>query len=199
MVSASFAAPGAGGSEVCEIVVLPRYRASRIVARSPGKEPPVTANRPPLTPAMTAMIEKVRLCFVATTRPDGRPNLSPKGTLHVLDDRRLAFADIASPGTVANLRRNPAIEINVVDPFVRKGYRFAGAAEVLAEGELFDAVKTRLARRRGPPLPVSHVVVVTVERAAPLVSPAYMVEPGLSEDALRREWLAIYGLRPAAD
>jgi hypothetical protein len=34
------------------------------------------------------------------------------------------FADIASPGTMRNLRSNPFIEINLVDPFLRHGFRF---------------------------------------------------------------------------
>jgi hypothetical protein len=46
------------------------------------------------------------------------------------------FVDIKSPGTVANPRQNPAIEINVVDQLVRKGYRFKGTAEVFADEDL---------------------------------------------------------------
>jgi hypothetical protein len=60
-------------------------------------------------------------------------NLSPKGTPAVWDDYHLIFADICSPDTMANLRGNPAIEINVVDGFSRKGFRFKGFAEVISE------------------------------------------------------------------
>lgn len=35
----------------------------------------------------------------------------------------LYFARCASPGTILNLKRNPAVEINVVDIFQRRGYR----------------------------------------------------------------------------
>jgi hypothetical protein len=42
------------------------------------------------------------------------------------------FANIRSPTTVANLRRNASIEINVVDAIVRKGYRFKGVATLIA-------------------------------------------------------------------
>lgn len=65
--------------------------------------------------------------FVATVCPVGTPNLSPKGTTAVWDDCHLVFAHIHSSGTVANLRWNSSIEINVVDQLVRKGYRFKGA------------------------------------------------------------------------
>ena len=125
-----------------------------------------------LTDAMKAMVQRTQLCYVATATPDGKPNLSPKGSLAVWDDNTLVFADIASPGTIANLEVNPAIEINIVDPFLRKGYRFAGRASVVSEGDTFRTVKDQLQRKHGPRLPVNHVVIVHVDRAASLISPA---------------------------
>ncbi len=65
-----------------------------------------------------------KLGYVATISADDTPNLSPKGTIIVLDESYLAFADIHSPQTVENLKRNPAIEINVVDPFSSKRVSF---------------------------------------------------------------------------
>ena len=50
------------------------------------------------------------------------------------DDGHLFFADICSPQTIANLRAGSLIEVNVVDPFVRKGYRFKGRAVVCEPG-----------------------------------------------------------------
>src|SRR5437773_7334021 len=83
-----------------------------------------------LSEDMKRVVLEQRLGFVATVTPDGRPNLSPKGTTTVLDDEHLLFADIASPGTVANLTSSPFVEVNVVDPIRRKGYRFKGKGEV---------------------------------------------------------------------
>ncbi len=88
-----------------------------------------------LSPDMKRIIEQQRLGFVATAAPDGTPNLSPKGTFVVLDDATIAFGEIRSPGTIRNLRENALIEVNFVDPFVRKGYRFAGTARVVERGE----------------------------------------------------------------
>ena len=77
-----------------------------------------------ITDEMARMIAELRLCYVATVTPDGRPNLSPKGSLRVVDGDRLAFADIMSPQTIRNLKSNPYVEVNVVHPFLRRGYRF---------------------------------------------------------------------------
>ena len=75
-----------------------------------------------LTADMKRVVGEQRLGFVATVCPDGTPNLSPKGTTAVWDDDHLVFANIRSPGTLANLRQNANVEVNVVDPFLRKGH-----------------------------------------------------------------------------
>src|SRR5437867_10854907 len=95
-----------------------------------------------LTADMKRFVEQQRLGFVATVCRDGTPNLSPKGTTAVWDDDHLVFANIRSPGTIADLRQNSNVEVNVVDPFVRKGYRFKGVASVLESGSLYDQART---------------------------------------------------------
>jgi predicted pyridoxine 5'-phosphate oxidase superfamily flavin-nucleotide-binding protein len=136
---------------------------------------------------MQRVVMEQSLGFVATVCPDGTPNLSPKGTTTIWDDEHLVFLHMHSPGTVANLATNPAIEINVVDPILRKGYRFKGHAEVLESGELHAAVLDRYQRERGTdPARVRAVVVVRVDTAGPLISPAY--EFGASEEDVARRW-----------
>lgn len=53
-----------------------------------------------INPEMRRVVKEQRLCFAATIYEDGTVNLSPKGTLTVLDDDHLMFADLASPQTV---------------------------------------------------------------------------------------------------
>jgi predicted pyridoxine 5'-phosphate oxidase superfamily flavin-nucleotide-binding protein len=139
-----------------------------------------------LTAEMQRVVDEQRLAFVATVCPDGTPNLSPKGTTMVWDDDHLVFADICSPGTVANLRQNPAIEINVVDPILRTGYRFKGTATVHSDDARFAEVVARY-RARGSRNPIQSIVIVRVERAAPLISPAY--DLGMTEAEIRDRWL----------
>ena len=47
-----------------------------------------------LTDEMKEIVERLRLCYVATVTPDGKPNLSPKGSLKVWDDETVVFAEI---------------------------------------------------------------------------------------------------------
>ena len=115
-----------------------------------------------LTADMKRLVGDQPLGFVATVSPDGTPNLSPKGTFAVIDDRTLAFADIRSPQTLRNLKANPRLEVNFVDPFVRKGYRFSGAARLVKRGETdFESILEKLHSSFAPR--VHTVVVVTVE------------------------------------
>lgn len=138
------------------------------------------------------VVQEQSLGFVATVCPDGTPNLSPKGTTIVWGDEHLAFLHIHSPGTVENLAANPSIEINVVDPIVRKGYRFKGRAEVLTSGELHEEILDWFRRERGTATERAHaVVLVHVEVAAQLVSPAY--DTGVREDEIVRRWLDHHG------
>jgi hypothetical protein len=138
-----------------------------------------------LTDDMKCLVRQQRLAFVATVCADNTPNLSPKGTIAVWDDDHLVFANIRSPQTVSNLRRNSAIEINVVDPMVRKGYRFKGTATVLKAGARYEEVRAFFTAR-GVSNPIREVVVIRVEQAVPVTSPAY--DLGLSEAEIRARW-----------
>jgi predicted pyridoxine 5'-phosphate oxidase superfamily flavin-nucleotide-binding protein len=130
---------------------------------------------PILTEDMKRVIREQRLGFYATVCEDGSPNLSPKGTTYLLDDDHLFFAEIRSPQTVANIRRGSLVEVNVVDPFVRKGYRFKGPAAVHERGTSRCAEGLERLREAGSTLVdrVNAIVVIEVREARPLVSPAY--------------------------
>jgi uncharacterized protein len=142
-----------------------------------------------LTDDMKRVVEQQQLGFVATVCPDGSPNLSPKGTTAIWDDDHLVFADICSPGTIANLTANPAVEINVVDPLARKGYRFKGTARVFGAGPDYEAGLAFYAKR-GSTSAKPHIVLVKVAYAAELISPAY--DSGRSEAAVIAKWRAYW-------
>jgi hypothetical protein len=147
-----------------------------------------------LTEDMQRVVLEQRLGFHATVCPDGTPNLPPKGTTSVYDDEHLFFAEIRSPRTIENLRANPAIEVNVVDPIVRKGYRFKGMA-TLHDGDDVHRRALDLLRERDYgdyEERLRLIVLIRVERAEPLTSPAYDV--GHTEDELAAQYLEHYRL-----
>lgn len=117
---------------------------------------------PMLTDKIKETIAEVRPGIVATADKHGKPNVSAKGSVRVLDDDHLVFADISSARTIANLRENPSISVLVLHPKSMRGCRIWGQAEVLDSGELFDQLSREYAERN---IKVSHVVKVTVEEA----------------------------------
>src|SRR3954447_26442403 len=121
-----------------------------------------------ITVDMEAIIKQAILSFVATVNEDGTPNVSPKASLTVRNGG-LYFADIASPGTIRNLKRNPAVEINVVDLFQRRGYRFKGRALILPPGDDESSMIANWVRAtNGPEYPVDHVVRIETASITPL-------------------------------
>ncbi len=145
-----------------------------------------------LTEDMKRVIREQRLGYVATVCSDGTPNLSPKGTTTVWDDDNIVFADIRSPNTIKNLRQNPSIEINVVDWFTRKGYRFKGIASVVETGPLFNELVSFFEQQGifDAPRRIQTIVMVKVQRALPLISPAY--DRTVTEDQVRTHWEDYY-------
>ena len=130
-----------------------------------------------------------KLGYVATVSADNTPNLSPKGTIIVLDESYLAFADIHSPQTVENLKCNPAIEINIVDPFSRRGYRFKGIAEIISTGDKFDKIISHY-KEIGVKSSIKTIIAVKIEKLSEILSPLY--DLGYTEEELKAKWKKHY-------
>ena len=143
---------------------------------------------------MKRVVGEQRLGYVASVCPDGTPNLSPKGTTAVWDDHHLIFAHLHSPQTVANIEAgNVVVEINVVDPILRKGYRFKGRASVHRDGASFESGLAFYRERSGlEPHRIQAIVLVSVDRAWPVTSPAY--DDGSTEGEVEARSMNMYGL-----
>jgi uncharacterized protein len=113
-----------------------------------------------LTEEAKKTIGMIHPAYVATASKNGKPNVSAKGSLRVIDDEHVLFADVHSPRTVANIRENPQVAIICLDAVAHKGCRIWGKGEVMSSGELFDKAVTDLAARN---MKVNNVVKVAVE------------------------------------
>ena len=140
-----------------------------------------------LNKEMISTVNKQRLGFVATVSNKGLPQVSPKGTFVVVDERTLAFGDIRSPGTVGNLRENPAIEVNFVNPLTRKGFRASGNARIIGKDSDAFVQNIELFERWGSlATRIKNIVFVTLTEATLLKTPAY--DDGATEEELVRQW-----------
>ncbi len=106
---------------------------------------------------------KGKMGWVATASPDVTPNATPKGTVRVIDDEHVVFADLFSRKTRENLLKNPKAAVTVIDEKSHRGYQIKGTAELLTAGELFDQMAAELKKAPMKLPPATYVVKITVE------------------------------------
>ena len=126
-----------------------------------------------------------KLGYVATVSSDGKPNISPKGTIIAWSDNLLAFANIRSPDTVMNLQHNPFVEINVIDPLSRKGYLFTGTAKIIKDTPLYVEILNHY-RTNGIKSPINSIVIVDISSVSEVTSPLY--DLGQTEEEIKLKW-----------
>ena len=138
-----------------------------------------------ITSEIKNFLDVQKLGYVATVSSDGKPNISPKGTIIAWSSTLLAFADIRSPDTMLNLQNNPFVEINVIDPLCRKGYLFSGTAKIIKDTPLYDDILTHY-RNNGIQSPINSIVIVDVSSVSTVTSPLY--DLGKTEDEIKLKW-----------
>ena len=127
-----------------------------------------------LTEDMKALIRTFSAGSVATVKADGTPSVSPKATFVVVDDETLAFGNLRSPGTLTNLRANPAVEVCFTDVLARKAVRVTGTASIVGKVEAPQRLWDAFNDAWGDYVPrMSAFVVIKVSAAELILSPAY--------------------------
>ena len=138
-----------------------------------------------ITSEIKIFLNSQKLGYVATVSSDGKPNISPKGTIIAWSDNLLAFANIRSPDTVMNLQNNPFVEINVIDPLSRKGYLFIGTAKIIKNTPLYVKILNHY-RTNGIKSPINSIVIVDVSSVSEVTSPLY--DLGQTEEEIKLKW-----------
>ncbi|GAB4344250.1 MAG: pyridoxamine 5'-phosphate oxidase family protein [Candidatus Abyssubacteria bacterium] len=116
-----------------------------------------------LTEDIKDFLGEGRLAYVATCGRDGMPNVVPKGSLGMLDDEHLVFADLYSQKTRKNIEENPRVAVSVVNPPAYQGYQFKGTARVVDSGIALERATELVDSVRMDPGKVKYAVVITIE------------------------------------
>ena len=138
-----------------------------------------------ITSEIKTFLNSQKLGYVATVSSDGKPNISPKGTIIPWSENLLAFADIRSPDTMVNLENNPFVEINVIDPLSRKGYLFAGTGKIIKDDSLYGEILNHY-RTNGIQSPINSIVLVSISSISVVTSPLY--DLGKTEEEIKLKW-----------
>jgi len=113
------------------------------------------------------LINKEHLVYAATSSKDGVPNVSPKGSVSIIDDDTIVFAEMASPHTTNNLKENPNIAIYVLDKENRRGCQLKGKATLMNSGPIFEKISAALKEKMPQLPPANYAVLVKLEEAFP--------------------------------
>jgi predicted pyridoxine 5'-phosphate oxidase superfamily flavin-nucleotide-binding protein len=106
---------------------------------------------------------KGKMAWVATAASDGMPNTTPKGSVKIIDDEHIVFADLFSKKTRENLQANPKVAVTVADMTTYQGYQIKGSAALLESGPLFEKMAEELKKAPKELPPLQYVVQITVE------------------------------------
>lgn len=80
----------------------------------------------------------VQLPIQSTVSKAGLPDIGPKRSLRVYDDKTLIYNENTGGQTLQNILDGSKMAIAVIDREALDGYRFVGQPEVFSEGAAFD-------------------------------------------------------------
>jgi len=95
------------------------------------------------------------VCMLATIGENG-PNISPKGSMIVLDDDHLAYWERSKRGALENILKDPRVAVMYSNKAAQERgelnqpggiFRFYGTAEIHERGEFRDKIRTMLQER----------------------------------------------------
>ena len=112
-------------------------------------------------------------CVVATVLPDGYAQVTPRGSVVVLDDQTMGFWNRGGGTTAANVADGSKVTIFFRNPNIREilpsggTARFYGTAEVHKSGPLLEKVWETMVQpeRDRDPEKKGHAVIVRIEKA----------------------------------
>ena len=139
-----------------------------------------------LTEPMKRLIRNFSVGAVATINEDGTPAVSPKATFVVVDDECIAFGNIRSPGTVANIRFCPEVEVNFVDVLTRRAVRIKGQADIIEKESATGQRLLPVFEENWAPYlnQIHNFVRISITHAELILSPAYDI--GHTAEELRK-------------
>ncbi|MBI0583077.1 MAG: pyridoxamine 5'-phosphate oxidase family protein [Methanomassiliicoccus sp.] len=110
-------------------------------------------------------VRQHRPALLATVSPDGVPNIAPKGSLTVLDDERLVYADLVGGRTSSNLASRPQVAVVVIDQYGR-GYQIKGRGQRDETGAAYERLCDISSSLKIPLPPPQTVMVIAVDEVS---------------------------------
>ena len=105
-------------------------------------------------------------CILATSSPDGEPDIGFKGSMMVFDDESLAYWERTRRQHLKNATANPRVIVLFRDAKTKVAWRFHGVATVHDSGPVRDQVMARTvpAELEKDPERKGSAVVIRIEK-----------------------------------
>lgn len=127
-----------------------------------------------LTDEMKTLIRDYSGGAVATINDNGTPSVSTKATFAIVDDVTIAFGNLRSPGTVANLAKRPAVEVCFLDVLKRKAVRVTGQGRLVPVADADPALRSAFEKDWGDYIEsMDGFVRIDISAVELILSPAY--------------------------
>ena len=78
------------------------------------------------------------IVYLATSTPEGKPNVVPIGLTHAISDNEVLIVDVLFKKTRKNIEQNPQVAISFNDVKRLESYQLKGNAEIFKDGELYE-------------------------------------------------------------
>ena len=136
-----------------------------------------------LSKEVITSINKSVLCWLATVSDDGVPNVSPKEIFNYYGENIIIIANIASPQTVKNIKKNENVCLSFIDILVQKGFQLKGKASIVTKSDSeFPEMEEVLTKMTGGDFPFSTITAIAIEQIKPIIAPKYVLYPETIED-----------------
>ena len=151
-----------------------------------------------LDETVKAYIDKSVLCWLATT--DGAcPSLSPKQIFTYYGNDTIIIANIASPQSMKNIKKNSNVCVSFVDVFVQKGFQIYGVAHKCKPSldTASDSGQEKLAilqKLAGAKLPFASFTNIDITKVKPILAPSYRMRKDITEEEMIEDALKGYGV-----
>ena len=150
-----------------------------------------------ITADIRQFIDASVLCWLATVTKDSTPNVSPKQIFTAYGDQHLLIANIASPGSVRNVKAVPDVCVSFVDIFVGRGYKLIGTAEVLGKNDPgYEELHAPLFELASADYPILSILKIRITRTEPINAPSYKLFPERTDAERTTRAMDNYGVQP---
>ena len=78
------------------------------------------------------------LVYLATSTPEGKPNVVPVGLCQAINEKQLIIIDVLFNKTRKNLEDNPLVALSFTDHKRMASYQLKGRAEIHTDGPIFQ-------------------------------------------------------------